>query len=147
MKAKLIFWSWLPTFIILLSINGIFHMKIAAPFFDAYLHQLSPTIRSMRDADPVWIVLLDSMVSICMVYFITYRMDGTNIDRKASMISAALINFIAAVAWNFANQAMFPWSLTVTINDVLWHTVVGAGGGLLFFTFFKRLHNYFSNRK
>lgn len=145
MKLKRIFLSWLPTFIIMLTVNGIVHVKLAAGFFDKHLSHLAPVIHTMRDADPAWIIAIDCMVSLCMAWFITYRTTKELSLRESAGIGG-IVNLIAAGTWNFANEAMFSSSLSVTFWDTLWHVCIGAAAGALFAWLYNRFGGFPANK-
>ena len=138
MKIKTFLICWLTTFIIVFGLNGVFHGQIASNFFDTNLNQLEPVIRKMKDTNPFWIGLLDLVLTFGMTYFITIRQAD-----KISLVNAAfaggLVNLISSGAWNFANAAMFNWSTTLTIGDIIWHISLGAVGGLVIGTIYNRL--------
>ena len=141
MKAKTFLLCWIPTFVVIFGMNGIFHAKIAADFFDRNLSQLQPAIHKMHDTNPLWVGLLDLMLTFGMTYFITLRQSG-RIALGTAAFAGGLINLISSGAWNFANAAVFAWPVTVILGDVLWHVTLGAAGGLMIAS----LYNYISKR-
>lgn len=138
MKIKTFLICWLPTFIVVFGFNGIFHGKLAANFFDTNLSQLEPVIHKMSDTNPIWVGLLDLILTFGMTYFITIRQID-KISLRSAAFAGGLVNLISSGAWNFANAAMFSWSTTVTIGDIAWHISLGALGGLLIGAIYNRL--------
>lgn len=130
MKIKTFIICWLPTFIFVFGLNGVFHGKLAANFFDTNLRQLEPAIHKMSDTNPLWVGLLDLVLTFGMTYFITIRQTN-KISLRSAAFAGGLVNLISSGAWNFANAAMFSWSTTVTVGDIIWHISLGAVGGLL----------------
>lgn len=122
---------WIPVFVVVFALNGVFHGLVAATYFDEHLSMLRPAIKNMSDTNPVWVGLLDLILVFGMTYFILNRR-----DQKISLSHAAfiggLINLISSGAWNFANAAMFEnWPLALTGVDITWHVTLGAVGGIL----------------
>ncbi len=138
MKIKTILFCWLPTFIIVFGLNGVFHGQLAANFFDTNLIQLEPAIHKMKDTDPLWVGLLDLVLTFGMTYFITARREG-KINLGNAAFAGGLLNLISSGTWNFANAAMFSWSVTVTICDITWHILLGAFGGLIIGAIYNRV--------
>lgn len=138
MKLKTFLSCWLPTFIVVFGLNGVFHGKLAANFFDTNLIQLEPAIHKMSDTNPLWVGLLDLILTFGMTYFITIRQTD-KISLSSAAFAGGLVNFISSGAWNFANAAMFSWSTTVTVGDIIWHISLGAVGGLLIGAIYNRL--------
>ena len=120
------------------GLNGAFHGQLAASFFDTNLSQLQPAIHKISDTNPLWVGLLDLVLTFGMTYFITIR-QTSKIVLSGAAFAGGLINLIASGAWNFANAAMFNWSTTVTIGDIIWHISLGAVGGLMIAAIFNRL--------
>lgn len=139
MKIKTFLSCWLPTFVVMFGLNGAFHGKLAAPFFDAQLSQLEPAIHKMGDINPLWVTLLDFVLTFGMTYFVLVRQTGL-IKASDAAFAGALVNLVAAGTWNFANAAMFSWSNTVTIADIAWHVCLGAAGGSLIAAIYNRLY-------
>jgi len=138
MKTKTFLICWLPTFVIVFGLNGVFHTQMAANFFDTNLNQLEPAIHKMKDSNPLWVGLLDLVLTFGMTYFITARRDG-KISLSNAAFAGGLLNLVSAGAWNFANAAMFNWSVTVTVLDILWHILLGAFGGLIIGAIYNRV--------
>ncbi|WP_336515692.1 DUF2177 family protein [Pollutibacter soli] len=138
MKLKNFLICWLPSFVLMFAINGLFHGKIASDFFDRQFAPIQSVIHPSEYTNMFWVVLLELILSFGMVYFI--------IETQTSMISVgraafrgALINLISASSWNFANASMFiRWSDTLTIVDVTWHVALGAAAGYLIAVIFNR---------
>lgn len=84
MKIKTFLICWLPTFVIVFGLNGVFHGQLAANFFDSNLNHLAPAIRKMSDVNPLWVALLDFILTFGMTYFICVRQTG-----KINLINAA----------------------------------------------------------
>lgn len=143
MKIKSFLICWLPTFVVVFGLNGIFHGQLAANYFDTNLNQLKPVIHNMKDTNPLWVGLLDLVLTFGMTYFITIR-QTEKINLSNAAFSGGLINLISSGAWNFANAAMFSWSTTVTIVDIIWHISLGAVGGLLIGVIYNRLRRQHS---
>jgi uncharacterized membrane protein len=138
MKTKTFLICWLPTFIVVFGLNGVFHGQFAANFFDTNLSQLQPAIHKMSDTNPLWVGLLDLVLTFGMTYFITIRQTG-KISLGDAAFAGGLVNLISSGAWNFANAAMFNWSTSVTIGDIAWHVSLGIVGGLLICAIYNRV--------
>ena len=138
MKVKPFLLSWLPTFVVVFALNGIFHTKIAANFFDTNLNQLEPAIHKMSETRPQWVAVLDLVLTFGMTYFITIRQTD-KIKLSEAAFAGALLNLISSGAWNFANAAMFNWPIIVTAGDVAWHVSLGAAGGVLIGSIYNRI--------
>lgn len=138
MKIKTFLICWLPAFAVMFSLNGLFHVKLAAAFFDTQLGQLRPAIHPMHEADPLWVGLLDLVLSFGMAYFITLRAAG-KLKLGTAAFSGGLLNLVSAGAWNFANAAMFSWSLSVTLGDIAWHVGLGLAVGLMIASVYNRI--------
>lgn len=121
------------------ALNGVFHGQLAAGFFDSNLSQLEPIIHKMKYTNPLWVGLLDTVLTFGMTYFIILPQTNRIILSQATF-AGGLINFISSGAWNFANAALFlSWSITLTIVDICWHLALGTGGGLLIGILYNRL--------
>ena len=138
MKIKTFLICWLPTFVVVFGLNGVFHGQIAANFFDTHLSQLAPAIHKMSDSNPLWVALLDLILTFGMTYFITIR-QAYKINVSEAAFAGGLVNLISSGAWNFANAAMFSWSIAVTAGDIAWHMLLGAMGGILIGAIYNRL--------
>lgn len=129
MKIKTFVICWLPTFIVVFGLNGLFHSLLAASYFDEQLSSFRPSIKLMSEANPVWVGLLDVVLVFGMTYFIIYR-QVLKIEYGRAVFAGALISLISSGAWNFANSALFQgWPVSLTVVDILWHVVLGAVGG------------------
>jgi uncharacterized membrane protein len=131
MSIKNFLLVWLLSYVAIFACNGIFHLGLAASFFDDHLHAIGG-IRMMKDANPAPLFILDLIIVFGMTYMICMsRVKDINY-RKAATIGA-LLNLISSSAWNLANAAMFDWPVIVTVSDIAWHTALGALGGMLIF--------------
>ena len=142
MKIKTFLICWVVSFIVVFGLNGIFHGMLASSFFDNNLSQFTPVIKKMSDTNPVWVGLLDLVLTFGMTCFITFRQQG-KISLPQAAFFGGLINLISSGAWNFANAAMFlNWSISLTLVDLCWHIMLGVLGGLIIGT----LHNKFESK-
>ncbi|MBK6610399.1 MAG: DUF2177 family protein [Sphingobacteriales bacterium] len=143
MKIKTFLICWLPTFVIVFGLNGVFHGQLAANFFDSNLNHLAPAIRKMSDVNPLWVALLDFILTFGMTYFICVRQTG-----KINLINAAfaggLTNLIASGTWNFINASLFSWPTNVITGDIAWHISLGVVGGFLIGTIYNKLQKIYT---
>lgn len=140
MKPKTFLICWLPTFGMMLALNGIFHAEVAANFFDTNFSQLQPVMRKQEDSKPFWVILLDFLLTFGMTYFITIRQVG-RISLGQAAFTGGLLNLMACGAWNFVNAALFTWPNIVIVVDLAWHTSLGAAGGILIGVLYNKFQN------
>lgn len=136
MSMKKFLLVWLLSYVAIFACNGIFHIGLAASFFDEHLHHIGG-IKMMKDANPAPLFVLDLIIVFGMSYMIC--MAGImEMNMRKAAITGALINLISSGAWNLANAAMFDWPVIVTVSDIAWHTILGALGGILIFWLSRR---------
>ncbi len=137
MKLKSFFICWIPAFLFVFALNAVFHIFIAADFFDRELAHLSPQIAKMKEGNPAWVALLDFVLTFSMTYFILVRQTGKVAWRNAAF-AGGLINLISSGAWHFVNAAMFSWSMVFLTSDMAWHIALGMAGGLIIAAIYNR---------
>ncbi len=140
MKTKKFLICWAVAFIVVFGLNGIFHGAVAADYFDKNLAGLEPAIHKMKDTNPLWVALLDLILSFGMTYFILVRY-GSPLTLGRAAFEGGLLNLISSGAWNFANASLFNWPAMVTVTDMCWHVMLGCFGGLLLAVVYKRFGN------
>lgn len=140
MKIKTLLICWLPSFIVVFGLNGLFHSVLAASYFDNQLSSFRPPLKMMSEANPLWVALLDLMLVFAMTYFIAFR-QGLKTNYVRAAFAGGLISLISSGAWNFANAAMFQgWPVSLTMVDMVWHIALGAVGGALISWLYNRFN-------
>lgn len=128
---------WIITFIVMFSLNGVFHELLAANFFDEQLSFFVSLIHPMSEVNPLWVGALDLILTFGMTYFITQLPSPVSKTRAA--FAGALLNLISSVTWNFANAAVFVgWPTAILPVDISWHFLLGSVGGLLIAVLYNR---------
>jgi len=131
MKFRNFLLCWLPVFIVMFAINGLFHGMLASEFFDKQLQPIQTVINPSEYTNMFWIILLEIVISFVMSYFILLPW-REKISGKDAAIKGALINLVSASSWNFANASMFiAWSTMLSVVDMGWHIALGAFAGWL----------------
>ncbi len=131
MKFRNFFVCWLPVFVVMFAVNGLFHGMLAGEFFDKQFEPIQAVIHPSEYTNMFWVILLEIIISFVMGYFILLPWREKIPGREAA-IRGALINLVSASSWNFANASMFiSWSNILSIVDVSWHLVLGAFSGWL----------------
>lgn len=115
--------------LVMFPLNGLFHSVLAAGFFDRELAALAPAIRPMKEANPLFVLLLDATIAAAIVALLARQPSPT--ARQGASVGA-LANLLTSSAWNLANAAsLVTWSATAAVADIAWHVALGAAAGAL----------------
>lgn len=123
-----LFIATLLAFLTLFPANGLFHVVLAAHFFDMSLNGLGDAIQPMSASHPAPVALLDGLLALGTAVYVRFL--GNRL-LKGALIGASL-NFLTAMSWNLANMAtLSSWPLRVLLLDVPWHACLGAVAGIV----------------
>lgn len=124
-------------FATVLPANVVFHTVLAAGFFDREFAALAPAIRSMHDAQPAPLLLLELIIATSLVGLLSQR---PTLTLAAGAATGATVNLLTSSAWNLANAASFvSWPAVAVAVDVAWHVTLGAVAGVVAAALLKRL--------
>lgn len=129
LKSKPFWISLFVTYLYISLLNWVGHAFIITPFIGEAMNAIHADFTKFR----VYFLMITWFVIAVGTTYFTVRDIPKEHKWREAIITGAMISIIADGTWVFTNTAFVPAITAVpfVIAELCWHTVHGAGGGIV----------------
>lgn len=140
MKLKTILLCIVGTFVPCMVLNGLFHVKLAASFFDNSFRRFGENIYPMAKSDPLPIAGVE-LIWICALFYLFTLHRPVKLDVRKAAFGGMWMNAATSGTWNLVNGSLFSvFPQHIILPDMAWHIlVIGPIAGVCIALIFNKL--------